>query len=356
MIIAKFADVPCGLDLERIGEAIAQGRTNLRLSYRELAERSGVSAPHIMRIEKGTADFSLSAFWRLCLSLGLPATDVLQWGIRTEWDFAIPPEINDSSPEWVDLTVWAIGNSPIPITTLHERAVQYVASESETLARCLIFSADAAESILSTQRSYHGLQSVKSAEEAFLKSLFWMHNLDRSLFFEALTRDPLAKLRAHGFFTFEILKEVTSDLVPPSASDATSPTLAASRRFYFRNLNKGQESVDKDDGSFQSPSVSKSHPVNFPDLIRRLANLTSTRGRKVALAREYGVSRQAVDNWLSGKSKPKSETLLRLLEWVQAEEAKQKSSAGADTPAEPKTTRTRKQSNEAKSESNPPKR
>lgn len=70
------------------------------------------------------------------------------------------------------------------------------------------------------------------------------------------------------------------------------------------------------------------------ELRTRLAAATEQYGARAALAREFGVTPQAVAEWLSGASSPTAETTLRLLEWVTAEEAKsnQKKRAGsADT-------------------------
>jgi transcriptional regulator with XRE-family HTH domain len=73
-------------------------------------------------------------------------------------------------------------------------------------------------------------------------------------------------------------------------------------------------------------------------LIERLRKLVSrTRGTSAALARLLGVTRQAISNWLSGDSFPSAVMALRLLEWVDAEEVKQKRSGSAVTPPEIKT-------------------
>jgi transcriptional regulator with XRE-family HTH domain len=64
----------------------------------------------------------------------------------------------------------------------------------------------------------------------------------------------------------------------------------------------------------------KAKPHSLPALISKLGELTSLRGQKAALARELKVSRQAVDQWLSGSSKPTAETTLKLLNWVEQQE------------------------------------
>jgi transcriptional regulator with XRE-family HTH domain len=72
--------------------------------------------------------------------------------------------------------------------------------------------------------------------------------------------------------------------------------------------------------------------------VKRIAALTSPPGAKARLAEQFNTTRQAVNKWLSGKGAPNAELTLRLLVWVQAEEAKPKQSSGrASTRPERKT-------------------
>lgn len=94
-----------------------------------------------------------------------------------------------------------------------------------------------------------------------------------------------------------------------------------------------------------SKSFDKKRPIGdavsvmhkWKSLKQRLEALTSGRGSQVELAKAIGISRQSVHQYLSGASAPSAEITLRLLEWVVAEEQKQKSPEGAATPSEPKT-------------------
>jgi DNA-binding phage protein len=54
---------------------------------------------------------------------------------------------------------------------------------------------------------------------------------------------------------------------------------------------------------------------NLKDLNARLKKVTAPRGAKAALAREFGVTRQAVDQWLSGESNPSADIAIRLQHW-----------------------------------------
>jgi hypothetical protein len=50
-------------------------------------------------------------------------------------------------------------------------------------------------------------------------------------------------------------------------------------------------------------------------LIERLKKVTAPRGAKAALAREFKVTRQAVNQWLSGESNPSADLAIRLQYW-----------------------------------------
>ena len=61
---------------------------------------------------------------------------------------------------------------------------------------------------------------------------------------------------------------------------------------------------------------------SLSELISKLHKLTKVRGQKAAIARECKVSRQAVDQWLSGNAKPSAEATFVLLNWVRENERK----------------------------------
>jgi transcriptional regulator with XRE-family HTH domain len=61
----------------------------------------------------------------------------------------------------------------------------------------------------------------------------------------------------------------------------------------------------------------------WPILRERIRKLVQQRGTKAALAREIGISRQAVNALLGKKYVPSGEITLRLFEWVRTAEAKQ---------------------------------
>jgi hypothetical protein len=64
-------------------------------------------------------------------------------------------------------------------------------------------------------------------------------------------------------------------------------------------------------------------------LRRRLRTATQGKGKKTELAKFLGVKPPRISEWLSDRE-PGGETTLRLLQWVEREEAKQKSPASVD--------------------------
>src|SRR6266542_251946 len=85
-----------------------------------------------------------------------------------------------------------------------------------------------------------------------------------------------------------------------------------------------------------SETVESMRRKEWPQLRERIQKLVRRRGMKSALAREIGVSRQAINALLSRKGTrgPSAEYALRLSKWVEIAEAQQKQSAGvSEAPA-----------------------
>ena len=77
--------------------------------------------------------------------------------------------------------------------------------------------------------------------------------------------------------------------------------------------------------------------LTLPNLIQRLIAVTSNRrGKKAEVARFLSVPMPRVSEWLASRSEPSGDRVLRLLRWVEQEEAKNQNGPGsADTPPEP---------------------
>jgi transcriptional regulator with XRE-family HTH domain len=77
-------------------------------------------------------------------------------------------------------------------------------------------------------------------------------------------------------------------------------------------------------------------------MIQRLKKATEQRGQKASLARFMNVEPPRVSEWLSGGKEPSGDTTLRLLRWVEQQEAQQKQSPGSVSPPPRPTTQSKK--------------
>ena len=71
--------------------------------------------------------------------------------------------------------------------------------------------------------------------------------------------------------------------------------------------------------------------LRWEKLRSRVRRLIQPRGAQRALARALGVSHQAVGQWINDQTSPAAKNVPLLLEWVMAEETKQKNSGSAVT-------------------------
>ncbi|HOC57896.1 MAG TPA: helix-turn-helix transcriptional regulator [Verrucomicrobiota bacterium] len=106
-----------------------------------------------------------------------------------------------------------------------------------------------------------------------------------------------------------------------------------------------------------TPERNVSAMTEMQDLIARLRKATSQRSKKAELSKHLGVAKARISEWLRRVKPvtPSGETTLRLLQWVQQQERKQKAPGSATNTAKGKTQVHKSNENE-KANSNPKKR
>lgn len=85
------------------------------------------------------------------------------------------------------------------------------------------------------------------------------------------------------------------------------------KKRYYRQSG-AEETLDK--GGPPNDAALVTGITSLADLIKELRQLTKARGMKSQLAKECNVSRQAVNQWLAGDSKPSAEAVFAALKWV----------------------------------------
>lgn len=101
--------------------------------------------------------------------------------------------------------------------------------------------------------------------------------------------------------------------------------------------------LDKSKGKYNLPKVTRSEISSWQELHLLLRKALQSRGAKAALARTFGVTTQAVSQWVSNVSSPPADTALRLRKMLldgSLTKPQLKKSAGSS--AERPTTKTRK--------------
>jgi DNA-binding transcriptional regulator YiaG len=89
-------------------------------------------------------------------------------------------------------------------------------------------------------------------------------------------------------------------------------------------VERQQTEYDKKKSLTEASSVSSVRDVKLEGLLRRANELTEKSGKKSELAKSMSAPLASVSRWLAGRRKPSADKLLRLLQWVEQQEAKQK--------------------------------
>ena len=366
-----------------MGQTLRRAREQLRLSLADVADIAGVARSHIWSMENGKKDVSLPILIVVSVALGIPPTDLINENLRVSHFYFYDQAISELKREQGE---WKEGSSE------HSKG-QLIAGYAGGCCAIIV------KSLLFTgirMRSWnYPSENIKIAMETMLMQIQFPTPTvtRRHEILTALRTEPVSYLSRLGLMTQKLFNDfveyvvkggpvqwnptMSSDLdedlfrtdlsdwpmlehFDPLASgnrinEMAAGSMDASATAAAEAAQKPKQStVDKLQPTGNDPSNLNKGYVNLEELIESLRRVLSPRGSRSALAREFGISRQAVDNWLSGKSSPKAEVALRLLDWVRSAEAKQKRSASGATLTEPKTTRTRKPVNETESESNPP--
>jgi len=129
--------------------------------------------------------------------------------------------------------------------------------------------------------------------------------------------------------------EALGEKIADELSDRRGPAQLIAKFRAAANCSPSQDKNPLTEHSESSNVGGMKSPMKI--LLGRLALVTEARGKKAALAKFLKVDPPRVSDWLRGNYEPSGEVTLRLLEWVAAEEAQQKTPGGAENAAKGKT-------------------
>ena len=286
------------VDLKKVGQWLRQAREDMNLSVREAAKLCGMSANQVTRMENGE-DFTTGKLVQLAVPLGAPPAAVINGALTiTPNSYSGRPAASIAALAELLPMTQAIKSKHPEARTLH------LVELMDLIGVCACHLLLSANPQLSLQQLEIPLPSLRARFEQFINAYgLETSTAERAAVYRAINQHPARKLRALGLLTEDVIgeslerdKDENSNAHSQLTSDAVEGT---------------------DEEVPQNSDI-------WLRLVERVSKITSQRGDRARLARDLNVTRQAVSNWLSGASAPSAVVTLRLLEWVTAEEAKQK--------------------------------
>lgn len=187
-----------------------------------------------------------------------------------------------------------------------------------------------------TRRARFQTYPTADWRERFLNFAQWLEasveEIDRGEIIRALHEQPIAELQRRGLLSRESLELKRDDLSRPKDErrggsfggelhGLTFGEVAFLWQVLPRGLQKSllpyKDKIDMSQGACGSVAGMRLEVPTWNQLKKSIAHLTSERGAKAALAKELGVSRQVLNNWLSdaGQGAPPADLTLRLFRW-----------------------------------------
>jgi transcriptional regulator with XRE-family HTH domain len=318
-----------------------------------VADAAGLAFSHISKIELGRLDVSVGNFIRICFALCLPPGVVLEscsFVNRTIYQVAF---FNDDQVKAMALDKGAEADM------FRVEAANFLAGTALAVSYLLKSTNPAA----TVERMSFPVAAQKNLLKAFAKKIpSTLSPLERrNLLCEIVARGygPLKKfglvddscIEAYVALARAKPPEDRRPWIPvpklpfygdqvqtddPTKIDVTV-LLSDGFRWKKRKLREESRKLIVDEGPPSGMICGVSSIGHWKSLVKRIAALTSPPGAKARLAEQFDTTRQAVNKWLSGKGAPNAELTLRLLAWVQAEEAEPKTLDSGSNTAKGKT-------------------
>lgn len=310
------------------------------MSLRELERRSGVNNSEIFKIESGEQDCRLESFLKISAALGIPwgrtlddviFTSHLPFADQIQKEPALR-RFQEKFPEGLKqialnigmLAAWAAHLIYCGHPVMRARRVFYYSA--------LLRDGFLTLAVLLDQLNDYGArrEMIRELSAAPFRCLLAWNVLNDGVLHDLVHRlhPPAGKSLVIDRPALELLGFKHTSLVwfPFFPASFNQPACPEPRFAIEINIDKAQQ-----------PSDNSPVSLTWKELKRRLKNATAERGKKAAAADFAGVDRSNMNRWLDDDQQPGAEATFRLLEWVTAEEAKQKNSGTGATAPESKT-------------------
>ncbi len=326
------------LNRQDIGTVLRQWRTSLGLSLRELEANSGVSDSEIYKVERGEQECRLESFIKITTALGVPPGWLIDDVIRT--NDGIFAEAIKGDALFASLLV--------EMKVTDATAKQEIAILLSKFCQVVAFLLRCSNPARAAEFIRHQTPANRAAMVSFAARLNTLEGgAERLTVLGGLMRHPLTELRRLGLLPDSYLRRYLEFREMPSGERRGS-TLFWSGMTYCLGIEKsirdneqvagliagGIQEFTKDKSPLDDSNAAMLHLSSMPankslwdDLQKRVKSATEREGAKAALAAYLGVGASAVSQLRGGGMKLDAEKTLRLLAWVNAEEARHKPAA-----------------------------
>jgi transcriptional regulator with XRE-family HTH domain len=305
--------------LRHLGLWLRAARENLRYSYRELAKLSGVSASQLLRMEAGL-EISLSRFLKVVEALGI-SPGILLEAIM----FNSPPRLSMSNISEKPFVAFCkrAGFSEDKRLDYALQIRHFIMAVAE-MTGALILSSNPDQF-----RFYipHDFEKINERLFAYVEAndlSSWKH-YERLPVLESLFLDPYSKLSSLKIIDDDLLQEYCEWIegFPPYEKDWSYTTTWAA--FHIgkpgQTYKKMQEDAEDARKRLTESSVfrniSSDMKLSLKAILNDVRRLTKATGGKTQLAKDLGVPKARVSEWLAGKYEPSGEMAIALFNWVQ---------------------------------------
>jgi transcriptional regulator with XRE-family HTH domain len=304
------------LERKRLGQMLRLAREEGGFTVREVASISGLDFTHVSKIELGNTNVALEKFARLCCALMIPPGIVLEsfiWIGRAEGFLSDPMVIrltgehpgrhglDNEISGFIAGTALALSytlksSNPLLMLINMEFAVEPQRDDFLTFARERVFQLTPA-----ARREILFLAMTKGWDYLASIGLLNVPHLNAYLANSKHGKRPWIPIPKTPFFQDE--------LDPVDPIKANVHILVSPLRLKY------SKSMLDNAGPLSHTAGVQNEIRDLKGLIARLKKVTAPRGAKAALAREFKVTRQAVNQWLSGESNPSADIAIRLQYW-----------------------------------------
>jgi len=323
------------LDQARLGQILHEARLGLGMSLRDAAKLCGLSHTHILKIENGELEVSLRNFVRLSMALGFPSGLLIEGATLIGRGVFHP--LNDDTVK--RMAQEAGGDASVG----QNRIADFACGSALVVAYLL----KASNPVFMVGRFAY---PVPEQKEVFRKLAQRIETdfspIDRLNILTMLIADTVSELLALQLFTKDFLSAYLSlysqkkppvplpwiPIPAPAFVDIFQQSTENPHDVEVRLLQIEAQEQESKRGPRKTPRTKSKEPLDTPklrpyivgvknnirslkDLVAHLRKVTAPRGSKAALAREFHVTRQAVNQWLSGESAPSADIAIRLQHW-----------------------------------------